>query len=243
MSAPELRPPPAAETVFGARLPLAQRYAEILATDGIDHGLIGPREVPRLWDRHLLNCAAVAQAFPPVVSADATRLVDVGSGAGLPGLVLALCRPELRVQLVEPMQRRCQFLSATVAELGLVDQVEVVRGRADEPAVREAVGEAPWVTARAVAPLDRLARWCLPLLRPGGILLAMKGASAEAELTEHRNALTSAGAVAAKLEIYAIGETDDPGGLVRVVTVTRGDGRARERRARTQRGQTGRSGR
>ncbi|MEO7421321.1 MAG: 16S rRNA (guanine(527)-N(7))-methyltransferase RsmG [Ornithinibacter sp.] len=170
--------------MFGARLGLAERFAAILADTGVSHGLIGPREVPRLWERHLLNCAVIQDAFPH----DA-RLLDVGSGAGLPGLVLAVARPDLDIHLVEPMLRRTHWLSATVSDLELT-RVTVHRGRAEDLAGSLS---APWVTARAVARLDKLARWCVPLLEPGGTLVAMKGRSAAAELEEDRPALERLG--------------------------------------------------
>jgi 16S rRNA (guanine527-N7)-methyltransferase len=137
--------------------------------------------VPRLWERHLLNCAVVSDLLP-----DGARVVDVGSGAGLPGIPMALRRPDLRVDLVESLDRRVRFLHEVVGELGLDDRVRVVRGRAEEPATGRAVGGADWVTARAVAPLDRLVRWCLPLLADGGTLLAIKGERAESELAAAR---------------------------------------------------------
>ncbi len=169
-------------------MPLAVRFAEILADTGVSHGLIGPREVPRLWERHVLNCAVVADAFP-----QGARVVDVGSGAGLPGIALAIARPDLDVHLVEPMLRRTEWLSGVVAELGL-EAVTVHRGRAEE-----LVGtvSAPYVTARAVARLDKLARWCVPLLEPAGTMVAMKGRSAAAELAADRPALLRLGMVEA----------------------------------------------
>ncbi|HSF97600.1 MAG TPA: 16S rRNA (guanine(527)-N(7))-methyltransferase RsmG [Ornithinibacter sp.] len=176
--------PEGAAGVFGDRMPLATRFAEILADTGVSHGLIGPREVPRLWERHILNCAVIADAFAP-----GARLVDVGSGAGLPGLVLAIVRPDLEVHLVEPMLRRTQWLDGVIADLGL-ESVTVHRGRAEEFAGSLS---APYVTARAVARLDKLARWCVPLLDPGGLLVAMKGRSAAAELAEDRRALERLG--------------------------------------------------
>lgn len=163
--------------MFGSGLDLAVRYGELLASDGVLRGLIGPREVPRLWDRHLLNCAVVTSLIP-----DDARVVDVGTGAGLPGLAMACCRADLRIDLVESLARRVTFLDEAVAALGLTGRVRVVHGRAEDPAVGAEVGEAEWVTARAVAPLDRLVRWCMPLLRPDGALLAMKGARAAAEV-------------------------------------------------------------
>ncbi len=163
--------------MFGVeRLPLAEQYADLLAGEGVLRGLIGPREAARLWDRHLLNCAVLGEVVPHGVA-----LADVGSGAGLPGLVLAIARPDLRITLVEPLLRRTRFLEEAVDLLGLQAQVEVLRGRAEEvPGGRMF----DVVTARAVAPLGRLARWCLPLVAPGGELVAMKGSSAPAEVVE-----------------------------------------------------------
>ncbi len=165
--------PASARGVFGARLPLAESYARLLAEEATVRGLIGPREVPRLWERHLLNCAVVTDLVP-----EGAGVVDVGTGAGLPGIVMAIRRPDLRVTLVEPLLRRTTFLELAVEALGL-EQVSVVRARAED------VGETfDVVTSRAVAPLDRLARWCLPLVAAGGAMLAMKGASAETEIAE-----------------------------------------------------------
>jgi 16S rRNA (guanine527-N7)-methyltransferase len=183
-------PPPAAltsaaESLFGERLPLAERYAELLVTDAVVRGLIGPREAPRIWERHLLNCAAVGELIPPGAS-----VADVGSGAGLPGMVLAVARPDLTVTLIEPLARRTAFLTEAVAALGL-NRTEVVRARAEE-----CVGKLPRadvVTARAVAPLDRLTGWCLPLAAVGGRLLALKGTSAATELAEHAGVLARLG--------------------------------------------------
>jgi len=165
-------PPPAARHVFGAVLPLAERYAELLATGGIGRGLIGPREAGRLWDRHLLNCAVVADLIPRRCT-----LLDIGSGAGLPGIVLALLLPDVQVTLLEPMARRVAFLDECLADLGLRN-VTVLRGRAEEIRGQFA---ADVVTARAVAPLDRLASLAMPLIRPGGMVLALKGERAAAE--------------------------------------------------------------
>lgn len=168
--------PPAAAEIFGDRLELAGRFAAMLGSAGVDRGLIGPREASRLWDRHLLNCAVVTDLLP-----HGARVVDVGSGAGLPGVPMALRRPDLSVDLVESLARRTDFLNETVAALGMQDQLRVVRGRAEDRPVINTVGGAAWVTARAVAPLDRLVRWCLPLLAEGGCLVAIKGEKAPAE--------------------------------------------------------------
>lgn len=164
------------------RLPLAERYAELLATEGVVRGLIGPREAPRLWDRHLLNSAVVAQAVP-----DDCSLCDIGTGAGLPGLALAIARPDLRITLVEPLLRRTTFLEEVVEELRL-GHVSVVRGRAEELHGAETFDV---VTSRAVAPLERLLRWSMPLVAPTGALLAMKGRSVRDEIEEARDALSS----------------------------------------------------
>jgi 16S rRNA (guanine527-N7)-methyltransferase len=211
VSAPDA--PAAAATVFGPRLALARRYAATLAHDGIIRGLIGPREVDRLWQRHLLNSAVVTDLVPQ----DA-RVVDVGSGAGLPGLAMAIRRPDLRLDLVEPLQRRVDFLLETVAGLGLTEAVRVVRGRAEDADVIAAVGGAEWVVARAVAPLDRLVGWCLPLLAAHGRLLAIKGAGAQDELARCAPAIRRYGAQA--IGVQQLGEAllDTP---TRVVVVTR----------------------
>jgi 16S rRNA (guanine527-N7)-methyltransferase len=174
-----------AARLFGERLSLAVTYARMLATDGVVRGLIGPREVPRLWDRHLLNCAVLIELLPSGAS-----VVDIGSGAGLPGIVLAVARPDLAVILVEPMARRTAFLTEAVTVLELVN-VTVIRARAEECAGD--VSPADVVTARAVAPLDRLATWCLPFVTPGGRLLALKGASAAEEVVIHREAVERLG--------------------------------------------------
>jgi 16S rRNA (guanine527-N7)-methyltransferase len=184
--------PDAASAIFGDRLDLAERYAQLLATAGVEWGLLGPREVDRIWDRHLLNCAATAE----LVEAG-ERVVDIGSGAGLPGLPMAIAKPGLRVVLVESLLRRTEFLGMVIDELGL--DVEVVRGRAEDSDVRRTAGGADAVTSRAVASLDKLARWSLPLLRQGGRLLAIKGERAPDELREHRRVLAKLGAVDARV--------------------------------------------
>ena len=175
--------------LFGDRLPIAQRYAELLADTGIDHGLIGPSEGARVWERHILNCVVLAELIEP----DA-RVLDVGSGAGLPGIPLAIARPDLEIVLLEPMARRVDWLLATVGELQL--PTTVVRGRAEEPTVRREWSGADVVTARAVASLSRLADWTLPLVRTGGRLLAIKGVSAETEIARDRAAVRDFGGTA-----------------------------------------------
>lgn len=172
----DLEPPAVAARVFGDRLDLARRYCAALATAGVERGLIGPREVPRLWERHILNCAVVGELIE-----EGASVVDVGSGAGLPGIPLAIARPDLRITLVEPLLRRTIFLSEFVDEVGLKN-VTVVRGRAEQSGVIKEAGGADVVTSRAVAPLAKLAHWSLPLLRDHGRMLALKGTSAAEEL-------------------------------------------------------------
>lgn len=201
-------PPPGAEAVFGDRLALAERYVEWLADAGIERGALGPREVPRLWDRHLLNCAVIGRLI------DAGEgVVDIGSGAGLPGVALAIARPDLEVVLVEPMLRRVNFLRETVDLLGLTS-VTVVRARAgyDAPA-----GPFDAVTARAVAKVAQLTEWSMPMLRPGGRLLALKGESVHEELSVATKKLRRAGASSWSVESVG-GDVVDPATLVAVVT-------------------------
>jgi 16S rRNA (guanine527-N7)-methyltransferase len=206
----DLTPPPAeARELFDSALPLAERYAELLADAGVERGLVGPREVDRLWERHLLNCAVVAE----LIERD-KHVVDVGSGAGLPGIVLAIVRPDLTVTLLDPLLRRVTFLSECVAELGLADRVTVHRARAEE--VKGKLS-ADVVTARAVAPLGRLLTWSLPLLRPGGALLAMKGERAGSEIEEAAPVLRSFGVRTAELLQVGHGMVDPPTTIVRIV--------------------------
>ncbi|MGV9302697.1 MULTISPECIES: 16S rRNA (guanine(527)-N(7))-methyltransferase RsmG [unclassified Nonomuraea] len=202
-------PPQIAREVFtGDAWDRARQFAELLAGPGVVRGLLGPREVPRIWDRHLLNCAVVAEAVPQDV-----RLVDIGSGAGLPGLVLAIVRQDLSVTLLEPLLRRTVFLEECVDTLKL-DNVEVLRGRAEELAGKRVFDVA---CARAVAPLDRLLKWSMPLLREGGELIAMKGERAAEELAEAEAQLRASGAQTAELITVGHGKVEPPATLVRVV--------------------------
>ncbi|MBV2354840.1 16S rRNA (guanine(527)-N(7))-methyltransferase RsmG [Streptomyces sp. J2-1] len=207
--AAELPPAPEqAREVFGERFDDAVRYAELLAEAGVQRGLIGPREVPRLWERHLLNCAVLSEAVPEGVT-----VCDVGSGAGLPGIPLALVREDLNITLLEPLLRRTTFLTEVVELLGL-KHVTVVRGRAEEM-----LGQLPpvhVVTARAVAPLDRLAAWGIPLLRPYGEMLALKGDTAEEELTAAATALSRLGAESTSVLHVGEGVVDPLSTVVRV---------------------------
>ena len=197
----------AAEAVFGERLPLAERYVQHLATTGIERGLIGPREVPRLWTRHVLNCAVVQEYIAPDAS-----VADVGSGAGLPGLCLAIARPDLKLTLIEPLERRVIWLNEVVEDLGL-ENVTVLRSRAEQ-----AVGavEADVVTARAVSALVGLLDITLPILRGTGELLALKGRSAAEEITKAKKKLNRYGA--RETEILTAGGDllEEPTTVVRV---------------------------
>jgi 16S rRNA (guanine527-N7)-methyltransferase len=217
-------PPPSATVLFGDRLGLARRYVAHLVGSGVERGLIGPREAPRMWDRHVLNCAVVAELLP-----DGARVVDVGSGAGLPGIPLVLARPDLSVVLVEPLARRVDWLREVVEDLGL--PVEIERGRAEEPGVRARWEGADVVTARAVAPLARLAGWALPLLRTGGSLLALKGVSAGDEVARDAAAVRRLGGGDPRVVRCGVGVVDPPSTVV-VVERSRGNGRrpARPRR-------------
>lgn len=169
--------PSAPESVRGVcasdRLPLLEQYAALLATDAVVRGLIGPREVPRIWDRHIANSAILATVIP-----EGATVCDVGTGAGLPGMVVAIARPDLTVTLVEPLLRRTTFLDEVVEALGL-ENVEVVRGRAD---ALHGTRTFDLVTSRAVAPLERLLEWSMPLVAPAGELLALKGSSVGEEI-------------------------------------------------------------
>lgn len=187
---------------------VAERFTAILADTGVSHGLVGPREVPRLWERHVLNCAVIHPAIPV-----GEMVIDVGSGAGLPGIALAIARPDLDIHCVEPMLRRTTWLSTTVDELELTN-VSVHRGRAEQ---FWGVLSAPVVTARAVARLSDLATWCLPLLLPGGSLLALKGSRAAEELEADRALLRRLGAVEEVIETYGLGIVDPETTVLRVV--------------------------
>lgn len=222
-------PPTAANAVFGDRASLAHRYANLLAGPGVERGLIGPREVERLWDRHILNSAAVAELIEP-----GARIADIGSGAGLPGLPIAIARPDVHVTLIEPMLRRTEFLAETVAELGL--PVEIVRGRAEEPDVRARAGGVDVVVSRAVASLEKLTRWSLPLLRPGGRMLAMKGERADEEVVEGRRGMTSLGATDVRVMRCGESYSDPPVTVVIAVRGERAPGGKRPTRTSERRG-------
>jgi len=200
--------PDLARRVFSTeRLPLAERYAELLATEGVVRGLIGPREAPRLWDRHLLNCAVLGELLPQHAT-----VCDIGSGAGLPGLVLAVARPDLRITLVEPLLRRTTFLDEVVAEMRL-DRVEVVRARADALHGRRRFDV---VTSRAVAPLERLLGWSMPLVEPQGALVAMKGSSVTEEIEQAARVLRELGCAPPSVHVLGAALLSSPTSAVRV---------------------------
>jgi 16S rRNA (guanine527-N7)-methyltransferase len=204
-----LAPPAPAEAraVFGPALGLAQRYAELLAGPGAEQGLIGPRESARLWDRHLMNCAAVAELVPHPCS-----MIDLGSGAGLPGVVLAMLLPDSEVVLLEPMARRAAFLEECVRELGLGNAV-VRCARAEEVTGQL---KADVVTARAVAPMKRLAGLALGLVRPGGVVLAIKGAGAAQELAQAGPVLSRLGVRDVEIRQAGRGKVSPPPTVIRL---------------------------
>lgn len=196
--------------VFARCLDQAQAFHDLLAGPGVERGLIGPREADRLWERHLANCAVVAQVVP-----EGASVADVGSGAGLPGIVWSMIRPDLRITLVEPSARRVAFLEEAVEELGL-HGTEVVRCRAEELHGRSTFDV---VTSRAVAPLGRLVTWSLPLVVSGGLMVALKGRSAEAEIERDSFVLHEQGARSISVEEYG---ADWLGTPTRAVVVRKG---------------------
>lgn len=219
-------PPRLAAEIFGERLSLAVHYADLLVTTGIAHGLLGPREAPKVWERHIVNCAMVESLLP-----HRTRLVDIGSGAGLPGLALAIARPDLRITLVEPLARRADWLLNAVEKLGLT-QVTVQRARAEDLA---GLIQASVVTARAVAKIEQLVAWSWPLMPQGGRLLALKGQNAATELTEAQARLGQFGVVSSTVHSLGADVLDPP---VRVIEVVRspptvGSGRPQRAAAKT----------
>ena len=191
--------------IYGEQFPLINRYVDILATAGINWGLLGPREANRLWDRHIINSVALSQFI-----AAGRSVVDVGSGAGLPGIPLTVLRPDVRMTLLEPLLRRSKFLRLALTELDLADRVEVVRARAEDHHQSYDV-----VVSRALAPLDRLIGWCSPLRAAGGVILALKGDSAGEEITAATRQLELARLNAEVLRVQAHPEVE-PATVVRL---------------------------
>lgn len=215
------------EAVFGRSATTAQGYVDLMAEQGVERGVIGPREVDRLWDRHVLNSALIGELIP-----HGSSVLDVGSGAGLPGVPLAIARPDLDIVLLEPMARRVEWLEEVLRRLDV--RAAVVRGRAEERAIRARLGGADIVTARALAPLSRLGTWCLPLARPGGVVLAMKGASADEEIARDRAAIRAAGATAIERTQCGVGLGVTPATVV-MVTRSERSGQRKERSSRPRR--------
>lgn len=202
----------AAEIIFGKRLPVAARFVEHLASSGIERGLLGPREVPRLWGRHVLNCAVVEELIGV-----GAKVADVGSGAGLPGVALAISRPDLELTLIEPLERRVQWLNEVCADLELTN-VRILRGRAEE--VTDAV-QADVVTARAVSALVKLAPITVPLLNGSGEVLAIKGRSAAEELAKAETRLRRLGASESSVLTVGADVLKEPTTVVRIVVTDR----------------------
>lgn len=205
-------PPSAASRIFAERTALAQRYAELLAGSGVVRGLLGPRETPRLWERHILNCAVITELIDSNQS-----VIDVGSGAGLPGLAIAIRRPDLSVTLVEPLLRRVNWLNEVIDVLQLTN-VSVMRGRAE--AVWDEVPPADVVTSRAVSALENLAVWSVPLVRPGGLWLPMKGSSVGDEIAQSHELLTAVGVIEIGVVECGQGVLDEPTTVARLAIGT-----------------------
>lgn len=201
----------AAEAIFGERLDLAKRYVEHLATSGTERGLIGPREIPRLWSRHVLNCAVIESEI-----SHGSHVADVGSGAGLPGLCLAIARPDLELTLIEPLERRVIWLQEVVDDLGL-QNVTVMRTRAEL-----AVGmiNADVVTARAVSALSNLAGLTIPLLAGDGEVVAIKGRSAGEEIDKAAKVIRKLGGVQTSVVVVGEDLLEEPTTVVRIIVKT-----------------------
>lgn len=207
-----------ASVLFPERDKEIRQYVDLLRDEGVTRGLIGPREGDRIWSRHIVNCAVLAEALTP-----GQRVADIGSGAGLPGLVLALARPDVHVTLIEPLQRRTTFLIDVVDRLG-IDNVEVVRARAEDLHGQRSFDV---VTARAVAPLSRLAQLALPLCRPGGVVLAMKGKSAAVELAKAARVLDRLGVRGRQIDTFGVGRVQPPTTVVRLESGTGSEAKGR----------------
>ena len=168
--------PAAAVAIFGDQIDQARSFAQTLANDSDELGLLGPRELDKLWSRHILNSAVVAELVSP-----GDKVADVGSGAGLPGIPMAIARPDADFVLIEPMERRSSWMLEVVEDLGLKN-VRILRSRAEDVTEQDF----DIVTARAVAALDKLLKMCVPLLKPGGALIALKGSKAAEEIANSK---------------------------------------------------------
>ena len=199
--------PAAAASLFGDRIPLARQFADALVREGEERGLIGPLELPRLWSRHLLNCVLVAPVLSP------GRVGDIGSGAGLPGLVLAIARPDVRFVLIEPMERRVAWLDEQVSQLEL-DNVEVLRARAEDAKLSLRLDQ---VTARAVSAFRKLVPLVVPLVHDGGELVLMKGANAAAEIDAAAKEIRRFDLSDVRVEVLGEGVVDE---VTRVIRAT-----------------------
>jgi 16S rRNA (guanine527-N7)-methyltransferase len=197
----------AARSVFGPHVESARAFVGHLASSGIERGLLGPREVPRLWGRHVLNCAVVAD----LMSSDST-VIDVGSGAGLPGLAIAIARPDLHLHLVEPLERRVMWLAEVIEDLSLTN-VTVHRARAEQ-VIGDIAGD--YVTARAVSALTTLATWTIPLSKPGGAVLAIKGRSAAEEIDKARKVIRALGGGPPEIVTVGTDVLEEPTTVVRI---------------------------
>lgn len=197
--------PQAATEVFGSRIELARAFTDALVREGEERGLIGPLEPPRLWTRHIINCALVAPMLAPGI------VGDIGSGAGLPGIVLAIARPDVRLVLIEPMERRVQWLREQVNALGL-DNVEVIRSRAEDVKLPQRLDQ---VTARAVSAFRKLAPIAAPLVRDGGELVLMKGANAQAEIDSASKEIRRLRLTDVRVEVLGEGVVDEVTRIIR----------------------------
>lgn len=202
MSAELEAEPAEAAPLFGDRIELARRFASNLAEHGEERGLIGPQEPPRLWNRHILNSAIAAPLFPA-----GSRVGDVGSGGGLPGIVLAIARPDIEWVLIEPMERRVAWLEEQVADLGL-ENVAIERARAEEAGRYEGILDA--VTARAVSALRTLIPWTAPLARDGGELILLKGQSVDAEIEKAAKVIRKHKLSDVRVEVIGAGVIAEP---------------------------------
>lgn len=189
-----------------------KRYHQWLCIAGVERGLVGPREIDRMWERHINNSAVLEELVPHDVS-----VIDVGSGAGLPGIPLAIVRPDLKITLLEPLARRVDYLNEVIEDLGLSDRVEVVRGRAEDPITKNLSADV--VTGRAVASLGKLITWCWPLVQPGGQILMIKGQSAAEEIEESSSVLRRKKLAVTLLQAGA-GVVEPQTTVVRIVKIT-----------------------